>query len=122
MDTILVVDDEPEMVELVAMALDDGRVAVLTAGDGLEALEIAREERPRLVLTDVMMPRMDGVELCRCLREDPATRDTAVLLMTAARHRDLSGCDAVGILRKPFDLGDLVAMVRRHLGATPLSA
>ena len=118
---VLVVDDEPEMVELVSMVLDDGRVEILTAYDGLEALGIAREERPKLVLTDIMMPHMDGVELCRRLREEPGTRDTAVLLMSAARRMDTSGCCAVGMIRKPFDLQELSDTVRRHLSATPLS-
>jgi CheY-like chemotaxis protein len=121
MDKILVVDDEADMTELIAMVLDGEDMAVLTASDGVEALGIAREERPRLVLTDIMMPHMDGVELCRRLREEPGTRDTAVLLMSAARRMDTSGCCAVGMIRKPFDLQELSDTVRRHLSATPLS-
>ena len=74
------------------------------------------------MLTDIMMPRMDGVKLCRRLHEEPQTRDTAVVLMSAARRMDLSGGDPVGVLHKPFDLGSLVDMVRQHLSATPLSA
>ena len=122
MDKVLVVDDEPEMVELIAMILDDGTMDILAAGDGQEALDIALRERPRFVLTDVMMPRMNGVELCRRLHEEPATRNTAVVLMTAARRLDLSGCDPVGVIHKPFDLQEMVEMVHRHLSATPLSA
>ena len=115
---MLVVDDEPGIVELVAMVLDDDRVAVLTAGDGVEALAIAHEERPKLVITDIMMPRMNGVELCERLRADPETQDTVVLLMSAAREFELGECGAVGLLSKPFDLGDLADTVHRHLGAT----
>jgi CheY-like chemotaxis protein len=116
---VLVVDDEPEMVELVSMVLDDGRVEILTAYDGLEALGIAREERPKLVLTDIIMPRMDGVDLCRQPQGDgdPITRGTVVLLMSAAQRMDLSGCGAVGFLRKPFDIHDLSGTVYRHLGS-----
>ncbi len=63
-----------------------------------------------------MMPRMNGVELCRRLRGDPSTRDTVVLLMTAAGQMDLSGCGAAGQIRKPFDFEDLADTVHRHLG------
>ena len=61
MDTILVVDDEAEIVELVSTLLDDGELTVLTAHDGEQTLEIVRGERPHLVLTDVKMPRMGGI-------------------------------------------------------------
>ncbi len=88
---------------------------ILVAYDGLEALAIVREERPRLVLTDMMMPRMDGVELCRRLHGDPETRGTVVLLMSAARRVDPEEYGAAGLIRKPFELDDLVATVCRHL-------
>ena len=122
MDTILVVDDETEMTELIAMMLDEDELTVLTAGDGLEALAIALREHPQLVLTDIMMPRMNGVELCRRLQEDPDTRDTVVLLMTAAGQFEMGECSPVGLLRKPFDLDGLSETVRRHLGTASLSA
>ena len=110
MDKPLVVDDERE----IALVFGADDLTVLTAGDGIAALEIAREEHLRLVLTDVMRPRMGGVELCRRLWETPEIRDTAVLLMSVARRMDVSGCDPVGVIRKPFDLGSLVDTVRRH--------
>jgi CheY-like chemotaxis protein len=122
MDTILVVDDETEMTELIAMMLDEDELTVLTAGDGQEALTIALREHPQLVLTDIMMPRMNGVELCRRLQEDPDTRDTVVLLMTAAGQFEMGECSPVGLLRKPFDLDGLSETVRRHLGTASLSA
>jgi DNA-binding response OmpR family regulator len=116
-DKILVVDDEGHIADVVAMFLREEGLAVLTAGDGLEALEITREEHPRLVLTDVMMPRMDGVDLCRRLRDDPSTGAPVVLFMSAVMRIDLSGCGAAGLIRKPFDLDDLLDTVRRHLVA-----
>ena len=115
MDTILVVDDEAHIAQVIALLLAEEGLVVLTAGDGQEALTIALEEQPRLVLTDVMMPRMDGLELCRRLRDDPATSATVVLLMSAAVVTDPSGCGATGVIRKPFELDDLVMTVRRHL-------
>jgi CheY-like chemotaxis protein len=84
----------------------------------LEALAIARKEHPQLVLTDVMMPRMNGVELCRRLHEDPDTRGTVVLLMTAAGQFETGDCGAVGLLRKPFDLNGLSATVHGYLDGT----
>jgi two-component system alkaline phosphatase synthesis response regulator PhoP len=116
MDKILVVDDEAEIAELISMILGEEDLDVLTAGDGLEAFGIALEEHPRLVLRDVMMPRMDGVELCRRLQEASQIQDTVVLLMSAAGQIDLGECNAVGLIRKPFDLGDLSDTVHRQLG------
>lgn len=115
MDKLLVVDDEPEMVELIAMVLDGEDMDILTAGDGQEALTIALRERPQLVLTDIMMPRMNGVELCKKLHEDLSTCGTVVLLMTAAGQIELGECNAVGLIRKPFDMGTLSETVRQHL-------
>ena len=117
MDKILVVDDEAGMTELIALMLDEEDVDVLTAGDGFEALGIARAQHPQLVLTDVMMPRMNGVELCRRLHEDPETRNTVVLLMTATEQFEMAECSAAGLIRKPFDLGSLSEIVHRHLVA-----
>jgi CheY-like chemotaxis protein len=117
MDKILVVDDESDMTELIALFLDEEDMDILTAGDGVEALNIALEEHPRLVLTDIMMPRMSGVELCRKLHEDPSTRGTVVLLMTAGGQIELGECNAVGLIRKPFDLRTLSETVHRYLGA-----
>ncbi len=115
MKKVLVVDDEPEMVALVSMILEDDLVTVLPAYDGEQALEIARQEQPDLVLTDVMMPRLDGLGLCRRLREDPATRSTVVLLMSAARYIDSSGSGADGLIHKPFDIPRLVETVHACL-------
>ena len=115
MDKVLVVDDDAVVAELIALMFEEEGVHALIAGDGLEALTIAHEERPQLVLTDVTMPGMDGVELCRQLRRDPGTSAMVVLLMSAAVDTDPSGCGADGVIRKPFDIEDLVETVHRHL-------
>lgn len=122
MDKVLVVDDDAHIVEVIAEFLEDDGLTVLTARNGQEALTIALREHPRLVLTDIMMPRMGGVELCRRLREEPGTRDTAVLLMSVVVRTDLSGCGAAGLIRKPFDLHDLARTVHRHLSTASLPA
>ncbi|MDP9381236.1 MAG: response regulator [Chloroflexota bacterium] len=118
MKKVLVVDDEPEIVELISMVLEDDLVTVLPAYDGEQGLEIARRERPHLVLTDVMMPRLDGLGLCRQLREDPATRSAVILLMSAIRYIDSSGSGADGLIHKPFDILSLVQTVQTHLGSS----
>ena len=115
MKKVLVVDDEMEIVELIWMVLASNELNILTANDGLEALEIVREERPDLVLTDIMMPRMGGIQQTSLLLGHPATRDTVVLLMSAARQVDLDASGARGLIRKPFDLHTLIETVHHHL-------
>ena len=72
MTTILVVDDEPPIVDLVRFTLEDADVRVVEAADGAEALVVARQTIPDLVLLDVHMPRLDGFEVCRQLRREPS--------------------------------------------------
>jgi CheY-like chemotaxis protein len=115
MKKVLVVDDETEIVELIWMILAGSGLDILTAHNGLEALEIVRQERPQLVLADIMMPRMSGLELATQLQENPETCDTVILLMSAARHVDLNASGARGLIRKPFDIRSLIDTVHRHL-------
>jgi CheY-like chemotaxis protein len=115
MKKVLIVDDEVEIVELVSMVLEDEDLALLAAYDGQQALEIARQERPDLVLSDVMMPRLDGRELCRSLRADPEMRDVVIILMTAASRIDTSGCDPDETIGKPFDISSFARTIGRFL-------
>lgn len=80
---VLVVDDEEPILELLRYNLEKNGYEVKTAADGFEALEIARKFTPDVVLLDVMMPRMDGVETCRRLRENPALQKTFIVFLTA---------------------------------------
>lgn len=80
---ILVVDDEPDIVELLSYNLEKEGYQVQTARDGKSAVEIAKEYKPDMVLIDIMMPVMDGVETCRQLRENPAAANTFVIFLTA---------------------------------------
>ena len=116
MDTILVVDDEEFIAEVIALFLAEEGPTVMTAGSTQEALIIAIEEHPDMVLTDVMIPRMGSVELCELLRGDSATCAIVVLLMSAAVATNAPVCGAEGVLRKPFDLDMLSETVHRHLG------
>ncbi len=110
---ILVVDDDVKTVSLVKMYLERDGHSVLTAYDGPAALRIFREQQPHLVLLDVMLPGIDGVEICRILR---AESDVPIIMLTA-RTRDedkMTGLDtgADDYVTKPFSPGELAARVR----------
>jgi|SRR5882724_7039497 len=119
MPTILVVDDEPPILELVRFTLEDEQIRVLEAGDGLQALETALAARPDLILLDVQMPRLDGLEVCRRLRADASLAGTRIVMLTAAgqdgdRARGLAaGADEY--LTKPFSPLALFTLVRSLL-------
>lgn len=112
---ILVVDDEADIVQLISMILSSDEIEVLGAYDGREALEIARRELPHLVLSDVMMPRMDGRDLCKAIRSAPELSDTRMVLMSALHRLDLQECHEDGFIPKPFGIDVLREMVDRLL-------
>jgi CheY-like chemotaxis protein len=112
-----VVDDDPDIVALLAEALAARGYRVLAAL-GAQALRLAREERPALVLLDLQMPQMDGAEVCRRLRAEPATAAIPIVLISAD---ELPGATTGALavddwLPKPFDLSDLFAAVARPAG------
>jgi len=120
--TILVVDDEPQIVRLVRAYLEQAGFRVVTAPDGQEALHVARHEKPDLVVLDVLMPRMDGLEFTRHIRRE---RDVPIIMLTArAEETDrIVGLElgADDYVTKPFSPREVVARVRavlRRLGAT----
>lgn len=80
---ILIVDDEEDIVDLLAYNLEREGFEPIVARDGVEALQKASDERPDLIVLDVMMPRMDGIETCKRLREDAVLRNTPILMLTA---------------------------------------
>ncbi len=84
MTTILIADDEEPIVELIRFTLEDPQVRVVEAHDGASALTVARDTRPDLVLLDVRMPNIDGLEACRRLRAMPECAHTRIVLLTAA--------------------------------------
>jgi len=88
---------------------------VLTAWDGVSALAIAAVESPGVIVTDWMMPRVDGVELCRRLRSDTATADIPVVMLSAAQPPDPDEPLWDVVLLKPTPIGRLIAVIRRLL-------
>jgi diguanylate cyclase (GGDEF)-like protein/PAS domain S-box-containing protein len=115
---VLVVDDTPDHLDLMGVQLRKAGYHVLTAHDGLEALAIAHREHPLLVISDVMMPRVDGIELCRRLRADTELQTTPILLVSGMRVDDASAVEGLeagadDYLEAPYDAMRLIAKVTR---------
>ena len=117
--TVLVVDDEPRIVEIARDYLRQAGFHVLTAGDGSRALGLARTERPRLVVLDLMLPGMDGLDVTRAMRRDPLLSNIPIVMLTARVDEadKLIGLElgADDYLTKPFSPRELVARVRAVL-------
>jgi two-component system alkaline phosphatase synthesis response regulator PhoP len=116
---ILVVDDEKELVKLVTFNLSIAGYNVLSAKNGIEALEISEQENPDLIILDIMLPRIDGWEVCRRLRQNPHTANIPIIMLSALSEVDdkLRGFD-LGIddyVTKPFSPRELVVRVKRVL-------
>jgi len=116
---ILVVDDEPEAVELVQFNLDQAGFNVLTAADGAEAIRKARSGMPNLIVLDLMLPEIDGLEVCKLLRRDPATAAIPIIMLTAkaAEIDRVLGLElgADDYITKPFSPRELVLRIRKIL-------
>lgn len=110
---VLVVDDESGIIEFLRYALEDSGYRVATARDGEDALTAIQQERPNFVLTDLMMPRLDGWELCRRLRQDASMHDVPIVAMSAVPHR---GIEVDAFLPKPFELDDLLNTLHEVAG------
>ncbi len=117
MKTILVVDDETVLTEILCEVLQDAGYRVMTAADGRAGLDSLPKVRPDLVLCDVMMPIMDGRELCRLLRADPQYRNIPLIMMTAAPGSiKAQECDYSALIGKPFDLDHVLTTIEHLLG------
>jgi two-component system chemotaxis response regulator CheY len=119
----LVVDDDPFIRRLIATTLEDvAEFEIHEAADGVEALEVARRERPSLVFLDIDMPGVDGIDACRQLRADQATSGATIVMLTAvhgdAVQREAAAAGADLYLTKPFSPLDLLRLVD-HVGEQP---
>jgi len=115
--TVLLVDDNEQNLELLEAYMEDvPEVRVITATNGLEALNKVPEEMPDLVLLDIMMPKMSGFEVCKRLKSDPKTRDITVIMVTALNEpSDVergAECGTDDYLSKPIDRHALIQQVR----------
>jgi DNA-binding response OmpR family regulator len=125
MKRILVVDDEIGALTLIGIMLERGGFEVLKAKDADQALSVLNLDTPDLIILDVMMPGMDGIELCRVLRQRTDTQELPILILSARGDAKsvMSGMDAGAsdYLPKPILHHDLVAKVRRMLDLDPVS-
>lgn len=117
--SILIVDDNPVNLKLIRILLAGEGYDVHTAGDAEEANRVLRELRPRMILMDIQLPGIDGLELTRQLKANPATRDITILGLTAYAMKGdeekilAAGCD--GYIPKPIDTRTLPAVIQRYL-------
>lgn len=119
MTLILIVEDEVTLSLLAAMTLEDEGYQVVTASNGQRGVDAVREHAPALIVTDYMMPVMDGVEMIRALRDDGF--DGPILLTSAVAETRIPERDGItydAFLPKPYHEGHLVDMVRTHLPST----
>ncbi len=121
---VLVVDDDPDLVESVAMKLESEKFRVAKAYDGVEAMDQIKKEKPALIILDVMMPRKTGYQLCEELKKSEDTKDIVILLLTAVAeavtstnytHWEGKSTLADDYIPKPIDLGKLMEIVKDYL-------
>ena len=121
---VLVVDDDPDLVESITMKLESDNYRVSKAYDGIEAWDKIKEERPDLIILDVMMPRKNGYELCDEIKKDSQYKDITVVLLTAVgdavstttyTHWDGKTTLAEDFIPKPIDLDKLMEIVKENL-------
>ncbi len=120
---VLVVDDDPDLVEAVCMKLESENYRVAKAYDGLQAWEKIKEEKPALIILDVMMPNKNGYQVCEEIKKDPQYQDITVILLTAVgeavtatryMHRDGITTLADDFIPKPIDLDKLMEIVKDY--------
>lgn len=118
--TVLVVDDETHITHVVSLKLRNAGYQVFTAADGEEGYEVACDRRPDLIVTDLQMPYMTGVEMCVRLRANKETADIPALLLTARGYAltqdDLARTNIKDVLSKPFSPREILERIKQHLG------
>ena len=118
---VLVVDDSPTVRKIVQLTLQRERIRVVTAGDGLSALAAVSDTQPDLILLDIMLPRMDGYNICHLVRNNPEYRELPIIMLSGKdgifdkMRGKLAG--STEYMTKPFDSTELVQTVRRYLDA-----
>lgn len=119
MTTILVVDDEYLIADILGYALEDEGYMVVKASNGQKGLEVLERERPALIITDFMMPVMDGLEFANAVRALPSVNHLPIILISGAQaHLGMERSDLFdAVLEKPFNIDAILATVRRLLAA-----
>jgi CheY-like chemotaxis protein len=120
--TILLVDDEKDIAELTRMRILSMGYNVVLAGDGEEALVKIKKEHPDLILLDVKMPKLDGYQVCKTVKNDPLMKDIPIILFTASSRHVMELSDralelgAASCIKKPFDSKELLAEIKKLIG------
>lgn len=122
--TVLIVDDNPQNLELLQAFLEALPVKIVTAVDGVEALEKVAQHNPDLILLDIMMPRMSGFQVCKKLKSDPKTKDIQILMVTALNElgdiEQATECGTDDFVSKPINKFELVTRVKSLLSVRHL--
>ena len=117
--SVLVVDDDDDICDLLSFRLEQAGFDVQVTGDGVAALAAIGQHRPDVVILDISLPGMSGLDVCRLLRADPATADIAIIVLTGRAHEsDVEfgfDCGADDYVVKPFSLRELLSRVQRQL-------
>jgi DNA-binding response OmpR family regulator len=120
---ILIVDDEADLVAVLRVGLEIEGFDVIEASDGEEGLRLAREQKPALMLLDLMLPKLDGYKVCRALKFDERYKSLPILILSARSgeqdRRLAMDMGADGFITKPYEMKDLVAKVKHKLGLPP---
>lgn len=119
MTTILIVDDEYLIADILSFALEDDGYLTVTAGSGLKALGILERERPQLIITDYMMPGMNGIELAEAVRSNQSLEQIPIVLMSGAQsHLGIARPDLFSkVFDKPFEISAVLKAVRALLSS-----
>jgi len=120
MKKILFIEDEEDQILMIKTRMEASGYVFVSALNGEEGLKKVRTEKPDLILLDIVMPKMNGYEVCRHLKKDPETCDIPVIVVTASGVKDLEErCVAAGIqeiIRKPYESSYLLERIAFHLG------
>jgi two-component system alkaline phosphatase synthesis response regulator PhoP len=123
---VLIVDDEPDLVQTLQDRLEMNGYSIVTAGNGREGLERALEEKPDIILLDVIMPIMDGLQMLEALSKHPECKKCAVIMLTARSQRQdivrAKTCGVEDYVVKPFDLSELIEKIENVLEHHPVAA
>jgi len=116
---LLIIDDEEDLTTMLSFRLKNTGFNTVTANDGVKGIEAAVENKPDLILLDLMMPNIDGFEICKRLKSDKDTKDIPVLIFTAIKKNNLNNkiyeMGAVGFIEKPFEPGSLIEKINKIL-------
>jgi len=118
---ILFIEDEPDMIAVMEPRLEKAGFKMISAPGGIQGIRAAIDEKPDLILLDILMPQMDGYETCERLKKDPQTKDIPVIIVTAVESKGLGdNCKFIGAddyIRKPYQFEELLLKMNKIFGS-----